>query len=146
MPGVRALLIVDHSTQTPVTCLTSLISPAVFGVAMLELLAFPVSQKIERRTDRAERPPLAVATQRLADRFDVRTVLGCEAENDRGVARIGVDLVAGLVVIQKQFGDAAIREATDRRREAQALELERVVFAHAPVRQALSFGRAQTST
>jgi hypothetical protein len=74
----------------------------VFGVARHNS-RFLFSQEVERGSDRPEWPTLAIATQCASNRFDIRSVLNREAKYDRGVARIGVALIARLMVVQEHL-------------------------------------------
>src|SRR5262249_2650601 len=80
-------------------------------------------------------PALYIAEKRSPQSFQWTTKLQCEACGDCRVARVAVGLAAGLVVLQEDFADAAIRQITNRRgvRETTYLELER--FGSAPVGQ-----------
>jgi hypothetical protein len=73
-----------------------------------------------------------------ADDLDIRAGLNGEAENDRGVASVRVALISGFVIVEEEFADPTIAIAADGRGVAQPMEFERLVLAHAPVRQALA--------
>src|SRR6516164_6503667 len=64
--------------------------------------------QIERSADWSERTARAIAAQRALDRADIGAILQSEGQQDRAVARIGVALIPGLMVVEEQFADAAI--------------------------------------
>jgi chromate transport protein ChrA len=84
--------------------------------------------------------PLIVFGAALIGFLGSAIVLKRETQNDRGVTRVGVALIPGLVVVQKQLCDAVIRKPRSRRREAQAVDFEREAFGQTSMRQ--SFARA----
>lgn len=81
---------------------------------------------------------MTVPTQRAPNCFDIRAVLSRETKNDRGVARVGVALVAGFVVVEEQLAEPSICAPADRRGVAQSVKLKREVLARASIWQPLS--------
>src|SRR4030095_14054334 len=104
----------------------------------------PARDDIQRSRDWTERPTLAIATQRLADGFQIRAMLERERQDDRRVPCVGVGLIAGFVVLQKQLADPALVKAGNGRRETQAIDREFKRLAVATVWQAAAGGHHPT--
>jgi hypothetical protein len=109
-------------------------------------VGFQISKKIESRCYRAQWSAMAVATKRASDRLNVGTMLNREAENNRRIARVGVSLIAGFVIVQEQLTEPSVRETTESRRVPQPMQIEREILAHPPVRKSLACRRAHAIT
>lgn len=69
----------------------------------------------------------------------------CWSANDRMMAAFGVRLIPGLMVVQEQFRDAAIRQPRDGHRETQTAEFVREVLGPAPAGEPLTLGHSAAS-
>jgi hypothetical protein len=98
---------------------------------------------VERSPKRAQRTPMAVSGKSPTKSVEICAVLERDRANDGAIARIRIGRRIGLVVVQEDFANAAIREASDSRCVPQPSTLEVECRVPAPIREPLAvcFGR-----
>jgi hypothetical protein len=88
---------------------------------------------------RPERTSGAISAKGSADFVEICAMLKRKTQDDCGIPSVRIALIARLMIVQKDFGNAAIGETAYGRGEAKAVQREGEVFAGPSVRQADTF-------